>query len=534
MKCLYNMGLRKKLFVMMLAILLVCFVLITLLGNTFFCSFYESSKIGELKKTANQLYSSYNRNTEQSWQDLYDSIFSAENRNSTVVIFRLPKEHENSLEIVYHSRLRKMEIVEPSAPSPSLIIPLEPSTKIDDYTANITGRLGPPNFIPAFNRSLLDRLPSLEIGESITDIYLNHQQKTDGGKIVLMCRLDNENYLMMETSREYINSVADLAVQYTAVVSLVVFFVGLLAIYYFSGRFTQPISEMEAVAKKISQLDFSDCCIVRSGDELGRLAGSINDMSQKLQSNVDRLVAANDVLKDDLARQQETDQMRRQFITDVSHDFKTPLTLMTSYAEAIRDMYKEDSPELEEYCNIIVDEGNKLSAMVGKLLKLSRLESGMDTPEFTVFSLNELLDDTIRAHRLLCQKKSLTVTKQYCGEVIVNADYHNIELVVANLFDNAVKYTPENGLIRIVTSTTEQNLCQITIENSGQKIDEQELDRIFTSFYRADRSRDHSANSYGLGLAIVGTILEQHHQTCKARNTPNGVAFQFTLPIVEL
>lgn len=550
MKFMRDLSIRKKLFAAILVILLINFLLLILLGSTLFQSFYERSKINELQKSADDLSRLYTENSQQSWDALYSQIFTAENRNSTVMIFQLGEEAAG-LEVVYHSRMRTAELVTDSI-TLTPAVPTEESAKEDkcngdegkgDETAQtIPGgkyvkmvRLNtfpPPDATALFDVEVIKSLPTGGGQIILQDEQENHgDRERGGGRITLMSQLDDNLYLMMETPKEYIKSTADLAVLYSAVISIAILFAGALAIYYLSGRFTKPIREIDAVAKQIALMDFSRSCTVHSKDEIGTLAASVNHMSAELSGNMDKLITANAVLTEDLARQQETDRIRRQFISDVSHDFKTPLTLIVSYAEALRDMQQQE--QSQDFCDIIADEGNRLSLMVGRLLKLSRLESGMETVEESVFCLSEILDDAIRCQRLPAEKKRLRLLRDYCGETVVRADYQKIEQVVLNLLENAVKYTPE-GMEIEVSVLTEGEQCRVVVANEGSHIDESELESIFISFYRADKSRERACQSYGLGLAIVKTIMELHRLPFGAENTDSGVRFWFQLPVVPL
>lgn len=517
-----SMSIRKKLFAMILVILTINFLLLVLLGSTLFQSFYEGNKIRELRSTTSDITKIYSQNTTQSWESFYSEIDSVERRNNEVVIYKLAEEAPDSLEILYHSRMRNsFEAVR--------IEPLDKKTDSNDSVESdkdeenlrIALRLSPPALVPLYSRDMITQMTALEIG----DLSVNTDHFGRGSRISIVSRLDEEVFLVMDTPREYITETADLAVKYSAFVSIAVLFVGAVIIYWLSGRFTKPIREIDAVAQQIATLDFSASCKVKGGDELGALASSINHMSDELQKSIS-------VLQDDLAHQQETDRMRRQFVSDVSHDFKTPLTLMISYAEAIRSGKEPD--KTGEFCDIITDEGNRLSRMVGRLLELSRLESGTVTLEAAPFSLNQLLDDTLRSMQLAVEGKRLSVTRHYSDEIIVNADYNKLCQVAYNLLDNAVKYTPEGGSVELVTRQLEGDLCEVNVINSGSHIDEAELDSIFASFYRADRSRERAQQSYGLGLAIVKTIVELHGQHCTACNTDDGVCFSFALPTLLL
>lgn len=523
MKKLADMSIRKKLFGGILIILTANFLLLVLLGSTLFQSFYESNKVRELRRDADQLKQSYLENTLQSWEDLYSQIFTAENRNSVVSIFRLEGDSTEP-DILYHSRMSTTVRLITAPFSQTEPKPKQPEAAGSDIEIRQI-------FVPNVDAALLAELlasPEQQTVLSPVDAADVHGKS----RITLLSRLDDGLYLMMETPKEYIAATADLAVQYAAFVSIGVLFVGALGIYYLSGRFTKPIREMDAVAQKIAELDFSADCRVGSGDEIGALGASINHMSNALQSNMERLVVANQMLQDDLTRQQETDRIRRQFISDVSHDFKTPLTLMVSYAEAIREA--KDPTLVTEFCDIIADEGNRLSRMVGRLLKLSRLESGMETLEKSVFSLNQLLEDTIRAQSLPLGEKRLAVVRNFCGETIVEADYQKLEQVAANLMENAVKYSPAGGKIRLSTCLLADGQCEISFWNEGAGIQDSELENIFISFYRGDKARDLRGQSYGLGLAIVNTILALHGQQCRAQNVDGGICFSFAMPVANL
>jgi len=255
-------------------------------------------------------------------------------------------------------------------------------------------------------------------------------------------------------------------------------------------------------------------------------------MSEKLQDYVSQLMVANEKLKDDLTRQEKTDKMRKQFIANVSHDFKTPLTLIMSYSEALLDMREMDESMKEEYLNIIINEGNKMSVFVQELLKLSQLESGMVKIEKTNFSINEIINDTINKNNIITKAKNLTVEKDIEDNYIVFADYYRIEQVFQNLYENAVKYAVDDGIVRVST-VKNNNKCTAKIYNTGKNVSDEDLENIFISFYRSDKSRK-NMGSYGLGLAIVKAIMDMHGERFGVQNAENGVEFWFELENVDM
>jgi len=237
-------------------------------------------------------------------------------------------------------------------------------------------------------------------------------------------------------------------------------------------------------------------------------------------------------LKEDLIRQEKTDKMTKQFIANVSHDFKTPLTLIMSYSEALIDMDDIDEPTKEEYLNIIINEGKKMSEFVQELLKLSQLEGGIIKLEKTNFGINEIIDNTMNKNSIIAKEKNIAVEKHTSDNSIVFADYFKIEQVFQNLYENAIKYCEPGGVVRVSTTVENQN-CRVCVFNTGKQISDDDIENIFISFYRADKSRK-NMGSYGLGLAIVRAIMEMHKENFGVRNAENGVEFWFELENVEM
>ena len=203
---------------------------------------------------------------------------------------------------------------------------------------------------------------------------------------------------------------------------------------------------------------------------------------------------------------------------------------MVSYAEALLE--QEPAGQRQEYCAIIINEGNRLSRMVGRLLCLSKLESGIDRVEESVFCLSEVVDQELKRQRILLERQGLTVQRELDDALIVQADYQKIELVVQNLVENAVKYTPAGGQLR-VRSFAQGVRCPVEVENTGRPIAQEDLGSLFDSFYRADKART-ASEGYGLGLAVVRAVLEAHGQDYGAENLPDGVRFWFTLELAQL
>lgn len=511
----FKWSIRRKLFLVLLITLAVNMVVLLVMGSTLFERFYVYNKISELKNSARQLKKQFGSGEDM--EAFFAEINKVENRNSIVALLVFSDDGEIGTRYYTRDRFRAQR-KEKEDPDPVGSLP-EPGQKN-----------GWPHFPdpspPRPDQALLDALPALGDGMAVSE-----GEGFRGTHLSLITELDGNTYLYIETPKEYIRSTATLAVRYTTYLSGLILLVSAVGLYLLAGRITKPIRSIQNVADKISRLDFSESCPKAGDDELGALSESINNMARELQANIEKLMQANEVLQSDLLRQQKADRMRRQFVANVSHDFKTPLTLIISYAEALPDA--QDAQERREYCETILDEGNKLARMVGQLLRLSQLESGMNQIEPSIFCINELIEQAISKHRILSDKKGLRISHDWEDEFIVLADYHKIEQAITNIYENAVKYAPRDGEIRVRAAAC-GGKCEVSVYNSGERIPEEVKENLFISFYRADQSRRRDGQSYGLGLAIVKAILEIHRQPFGCENMPGGVRFWFHLDIAEL
>jgi signal transduction histidine kinase len=373
---------------------------------------------------------------------------------------------------------------------------------------------------------VFDRLESDPSGVIIAnqDDFSMQQDKIGYRSILLYSQIKEGVYLFLETPREFIKQTADLAVRFTLYASLLTLLIALVLIAFISKKITKPILNMENVANKIANLDFNDHCRVESNDELGQLGTSINRMAETLQENIQRLTVMNAMLREDLAREEQTNKIRREFIANVSHDFKTPLSLITAYSESIRDQ-EQDREELNRQCDIILSESNKMDGLVNQLLKLSQLESKMITLQESMFDLTGSVEEMIYKYQILLKGKHLNLLFINREERIAFGDYAKIGQVLGNLIENAIKYTLEDGTIKIWI--TKEDKYIIHIYNESKEVSDIDPSQLFISFYKRDQSRSLEDKSYGLGLAIVKAIVELHGNQCGAYKEENGIVFWF-------
>lgn len=491
-------SLKNKFFMVILFILIFNITLSLVLGTTFFDKLYTYDKIDSLKKGVDEIKTSYLANNLDA---IVSTIIDHEVQNMSICIFSLDIDTGDG-ELEYYSRQKYFS-----------------EKPFDKDVLFLVEKLYNEN---AFNK-LTDK----------NKYYIINDDKNHfDNNITVLSNLKDNKYILMQTPKKFIRDISDLAIKYTLYISIFTFLIGAIIIYFIADRTTKPIREIQKIADKISNLDFSYRCNVMSDDEIGLLSVSINNMAGKLQDSVSQLMIANEKLKDDLTRQEKTDKMRKQFIANVSHDFKTPLTLIMSYSEALLDMKDMDETTKSEYLNIIINEGNKMSEFVQELLKLSQLESGMIKLEKSNFSINEIINDTIRKNKIITTSKNLIIEKNITDNSIVFSDYYRINQVFQNLYENAVKYATNNGIVRVTTSN-DINKCVVKIYNTGKSISDEDIENIFISFYRSDKSRK-NMGSYGLGLAIVKVIMDMHGEKFGVQNVDDGVEFWFELENVEM
>lgn len=509
-----SFGIQQKLFFFVVAVLLFNIIILLLLGSAVFEKLYVNNKLQELENGADAIKSAYSYGTDS--DEYTAALTETENRNIIVQVFH--RDPAGEIIIDYSTRMG----FKPHDNQPDD----RRGDKFDEMMLN--------DFYTSLYDKGLEERPETEKYIIFNSGGGNEKAEPhQRNNLILYTKLEGDLYLSLDTPRQYLAETAELATKACATISLFTLVIASLALYFICRRITAPITEIQRTAEGIAELNFTARCAVHGSDELGRLSGAINDMSDSLQKNISDLETANQLLRDDLHRQEQQDMMRKRFIANVSHDFKTPLTLITSYSDSIRELNDDQRGQRLEYLDIISGEGGKMSHMVQALLNLSRLESGMVQLTKMAFSINEIINEITYKHKFLAEKRGLTVKRVLPDEIIVSADYQRIEQVFVNLFENAVKYTPEGGKIVVSTKRCEGR-CLVSVFNTGGGIAQSDLEKLFISFYRTDKAREQETQSYGLGLAIVRSIMELHGQAYGVRNLPEGIEFWFNLDIAQI
>lgn len=306
--------------------------------------------------------------------------------------------------------------------------------------------------------------------------------------------------------------------------------------FLYAGILTKPLRSLNELAGRLASLDFSARIRWRRKDEIGKLARTFDFLADNLQRALAELHEANDKLREDIEKEKALERMRRDFVTGVSHELKTPLSLIGGYAEGLQDNIASGAKR-EKYVEVILDETRRMSAIVGDMLDLSQLEAGQYRLNREPFDAAELLRESAERADALGAERNVRVELSSLpaeGDEIVEvaADRFRIGQVLTNLVTNAVRHAPEGGTVTLAASR-EGGEWRFSVHNEGDPIPEEELSRIWGQFYRLDKARTREGGGTGIGLAIVKQILELHGSRYEARNERGGVTFDFTLPAAE-
>ena len=251
-------------------------------------------------------------------------------------------------------------------------------------------------------------------------------------------------------------------------------------------------------------------------------------MSETLEKTIKQLRSSNIELEKDIEEKSRTDEMRKQFISDVSHELKTPIALIQGYAEGLVENITEDEESRKFYAEVILDEANKMDIVVKKLLELMRLEYGKNAFNLTKFNISELICEIIRKSTKVLEEENITV-KFEDKEIYVIADEFYAEQVFNNYFTNAIKNVSEvNGKKEInIDYEVIENKLRVKIFNTGENISSEDLIRIWNRFYKVDTSRNRENGGTGIGLSLVKAIMTNTNNKYGVENKENGVEFYF-------
>lgn len=387
---------------------------------------------------------------------------------------------------------------------------------------------GEANFRPPVPPPPRATVTSTNRVDSVTIIDTEYDPAMSINFMVLKRQLSDGGTLIIRLPLAAVSESAAYANRFLAVSGLLAMVAGGVWAYFFARRFTAPLKELSAAAQSISRLDFSQKCAVRSNDELGKLADSINNLSTQLDKSITELNEKNRQLAADVEKERSLDKLRKNFISSVSHELKTPVSLILGYAEGLKENVADNAASRDFYCSVIIDEAAKMDKLIKDLLDLSQVESGFFRLQKAAFDLSPLIDDLLLKYRNRFAEKNINLSVEKAPSILVSGDELRVEQVIINLLNNAIDHADDEKLIRL-TVAERHGKIRVSVYNTGKHIPPDSLGNLWLSFYKVDQARTRDFGGYGLGLSIVRAIQEQHSNAYGVENIAGGVTFWFDL-----
>ena len=354
------------------------------------------------------------------------------------------------------------------------------------------------------------------------DIRLNSEY------LVLYGSLQNGNLILMRSALASIRESADISNRFLAIVGSIAVVISTIITYFVSKGITNPIRELSAISEKMTKLDFNAKYVRHRTrkNEIDELGEHVNHLSDTLETTISELKSANLALQRDIEKKIQIDEMRQEFLSNISHELKTPLAVISGYAEGLAECVNDDSESRNYYCEVILDETEKMTQMVRQLLSLNQLEFGQEMLQMQRFDLTELIQGVSEKVSILLEQYGCVLTFLENEPLYVWGDEFKIEEVLTNYITNAIYHAKNEKRIQIFY-TKKETCVRVHVFNTGDLIPEEALTEIWTKFYKVDKARTREYGGTGIGLSIVKAIMQSHKQEFGVINRENGVEFWF-------
>lgn len=318
----------------------------------------------------------------------------------------------------------------------------------------------------------------------------------------------NNGYVFLFTSLEDIGTTTSLIKSQLIYLTLLTILLSIVIAMFLSRRIAKPISDMTKKATKLADGNYNLVFKNTGINELDELANSLNYLEQEVS---------------------KTDTYRRDLMANVSHDLKTPLTMIKAYAEMIKDITIDDKEKTIKNLDVIIEETERLNILVNDILELSKLQNNQDNLDIEEFDIVSLIKDILRRYEIIKETENYNLILESPESIIVKADTKRISQVIYNLINNAVNYTGDD--LRVIVRLTEESKdCLVEIIDTGKGIDEEDLQNIWNRYYKQEKNHKRNIVGTGLGLSIVKNILEQHHFDYGVKSIKNhGTTFYFKI-----
>ena len=338
--------------------------------------------------------------------------------------------------------------------------------------------------------------------------------------------MDNSNFILMRTPVQSMQEASALANTTFIRFGLITMIAGVIFIFIATNRITKPIKKLADQSEKMTRLDFSQKYVSKTENEVDVLGEHMNRLSDKLEGTILELKGANAKLQQDIEKKTKIDEMRKEFLSNVSHELKTPIALIQGYAEGLKDCVNDDADSRDFYCDVITDEADRMNKLVKNLLALNELEFGNQALDIEHFDIMELIKNCADSMEILIKQNDIRLIMPEESHVPVWADEFKVEQVLTNYLSNAIHYASGEKTVKI-TVDREDTIVRVGVFNSGDHIPEDVLPNLWTKFYKADKARTREYGGSGIGLSIVKASMEAMGRQYGVENVDGGVNFWF-------
>lgn len=371
---------------------------------------------------------------------------------------------------------------------------------------------------------------SLPIGSVDSLITQDRNGKDD--MVIIVARVNETQYLFSEKQLAVLNDSSNLVSRFIVISGLVLVLLGSIIVYFLSKGLTKNIIAIEHQAVRIANMDFKSHNTITQQDEIGSLARAVNQIASELEAAITSLSQANNQLQGEIEQERRMELTRRQFVSNVSHELKTPISMIMGYADGLKHGIVKSEEQKTRYYDVIISESEKMNQLIGDLLDMSAYQEGKLPIQNSSFDFSRLLEETLSPYLDKAEEQKITLLIDVKSPLMVYADPVRMNQVVVNLVSNAFKHVKDQGRIKIGCHLKEGNLA-LEVFNEGDWIPEVELDAIWMSFYRGAHSREKKIDGFGIGLALVKEIVEKHSGVVSVSNKEGGVYFSVLIPVTN-
>ncbi len=358
--------------------------------------------------------------------------------------------------------------------------------------------------------------------------FIGRDLLSDIDYLVYQSQLKNGSGINVYIQKNVIDSNATYTSDIMQAVICVIGILLMIAFFIYAWLFTRPLIEMNDVTKRMAKMDFTKRCVIKSTTEVGQLASSINSMSDSLAEVLSDLKEKNRQLEIDIEHEHKMVKSRKEFVSNVSHELKTPIAIIQGYAEGLKLGISDDPETQAEYLDVIIEESQRMNNLVLDLLELSYYESGMYKLNEDSFSINNMIEEYIFAQKMRLQEKGIKINLEIPENLYGWGDESKISMVLNNYFSNAVSHCDGEKVIKISMEEVD-DFYRIKVFNTGKNIDEENIEEMWSNFYRGDKSHRREEGRFGLGLSIVVSIQNMHGAKYGCENAVDGVEFWFDI-----